>query len=99
MLHYTESSPDFIASNTIQLILTDVAEIFLRVTDILEAPLAIRVTDPVTVNIQEMFVVQVGQVYSFKICVEVKVFSKNFTQAQRGGQRYSFFTSALDGGG
>lgn len=33
MLHYTESSPDFVASNTLQLMLADVAEICLRVTD------------------------------------------------------------------
>jgi hypothetical protein len=49
----------------------------------LETPLAIRVTDPVTVNIQEMFVVEVGQVYLLKIYVEVKISSKNSTQAQR----------------
>jgi len=33
MLHYTESIPDFAASNILQLMLTDVAEICLRVTD------------------------------------------------------------------
>jgi len=33
MLHYTESSPDFVASNTLQLMLIDVAEKCLRVTD------------------------------------------------------------------
>jgi hypothetical protein len=33
MLHYTEISPDFVASNISQLMLTDIAEICLRVTD------------------------------------------------------------------
>jgi len=33
MLHYTESSPDFVASNTLRLMLTDFAEICLGVTD------------------------------------------------------------------
>jgi hypothetical protein len=33
MLHYTERSPDFIAPNTLRLMLTDVAEVCLRVTD------------------------------------------------------------------
>ena len=33
MLHYTECSTDFIASNTLRLMLTDVAEVCLRVTD------------------------------------------------------------------
>jgi hypothetical protein len=32
MLHYTESSPDFVASSTLQLMLTDVVEMRLRVT-------------------------------------------------------------------
>jgi hypothetical protein len=33
IVHYTESSPDFVASNTLQLMLTDVAKKCLRVTD------------------------------------------------------------------